>query len=96
MITKEQQQRIKELDEQIEILIQEKEKINPYSNLKSLSNKEFGEGFSENLIARQCPQLIHVSGKGYDFLSDKIGKIEVKSSRLPCKHITLNQLHPKD
>lgn len=96
MLSIEQKQRLSEIDKEIEILLAEKEQINPYANLKSLANKAFGEGWSEPHILEHCPQLHWERGKGYDFYSNKIGKIEVKSSRLPCKQITFNQLHPSD
>lgn len=96
MLTETQKNRLKEIDRQIADLMAEKEQINPFANLKSLSNKAFGEGWSEPYILEQCPQLEHTHGKGNDFYSEKVGRIEVKSSRLPCKQITFNQLHPKD
>lgn len=42
-MTAEQKNRIAEIDSQIASLMKEKETINPYSNLKSFSNKNFGE-----------------------------------------------------
>lgn len=96
MLSQSEKDRIKEIKNQIAQLEMEIEQINPYANLKRLTNKTFGEQWSETHILQHCPQLFHAKEKGYDFLSDKLGKIELKSSRLPCKQITFNQLHPKD
>ena len=89
-------QRIAEIDAQIEQLMAEKYAINPYSTLKSLSNKAFGEQWSEPYICSKCPNLIRRNGPGHDLWSEKLGRIEVKSSRLPCAKITFNQIHPQD
>ena len=96
MLTQQDKDRIKELDKQIEKLLKEKERINPYSILKILSNKQFGEEWSENLIIEKCSTLSRVDKKGYDLYSKKLGKIEVKSSRCPLHKTTWNQLHPED
>ena len=70
--------------------------LNPYAGLKMLSNKEFGEGWSEPWILEHCPALKRNNGRGHDLYSKKLGRIEVKSTRLPCKQITFNQIHPHD
>lgn len=88
--------RIKEIKEQIALLRAELLTLNPYAGLKEMSNKEFGEQWSEGWILQHCPTLKKDNGKGHDIYSDKLGKIEVKSTRLPCKQITFNQIHPYD
>lgn len=93
-MTTEQKNRIAEIDSQIASLMKEKETINPYSNLKSFSNKNFGEAWSEPHILARCPSFTKVDSKGYDFVSDGLGKVEVKSCRLPAT--TVNQCHPND
>ena len=88
--------RIKEIYAQIEALKQELFALNPYAGLKELSNKAFGEGWSENWIVQHCPNLIRNNGRGHDLYGEKLGRLEVKSTRLPCKQITFNQIHPGD
>ena len=89
-------ERICEIKKQIEQLKQELFELNPYAGLKEMSNKVFGEEWSESHIIQNCPNLTRVDGKGYDLYSQRLGRIEVKSSRLPCKQITFNQVHPYD
>ena len=67
--------------------------LNPFANLKALSNKEFGEGFSENYILEHCPSLSKDNTRGHDFFHPTFNRIEVKSTRLPCGQITYNQCH---
>lgn len=88
--------RIREIRQQIELLKQELFALNPYAGLKELSNKEFGEDWSENWIVQHCPSLMRNNGRGHDLFSEHLGRIEVKSTRLPCKQITFNQIHPYD
>ena len=68
--------------------------INPYGNLKEMSNKEFGEGWSEKYILSKVPLLKKDNSIGHDMFSEKYGRIEVKSARLPLTTITYNQCHP--
>lgn len=68
--------------------------LNPYGNLKSLSNKAFGEEWSEPYILSQVPALRKDNSAGHDMFSEKYGRVEVKSARLPLKTITYNQCHP--
>lgn len=68
--------------------------INPYGNLKSLSNKAFGEEWSEPYILSQVPALKKDNSAGHDMFSEKYGRVEVKSTRLPLTQITYNQCHP--
>lgn len=89
-------ERIREIDEIIAKLKAEKESLNPYANLKDLSNKNFGEEWSEPYICSKCPSFERKDQKGWDLWSDALGRVEVKSSRLPCKQITFNQCHPYD
>ena len=88
--------RIQEIHEEMARLKAELLAINPYAGLKELSNKAFGEGWSENWIVQHCPNLTKNNGRGHDLYSEKLGRIEVKSTRLPCKQITFNQIHPGD
>lgn len=88
--------RIIEIDKQIELLKAEKLQLNPYANLKDLPNKAFGEGWSEPYICSKCPSFEQKDQKGWDLWSETLGKVEVKSTRLPCRQITFNQCHPYD
>lgn len=86
-----------ELNELSALLEKKKSEVNPYANLKSMSNKEFGESFSENLLCEKVKGLSHNNGAGHDLHSDKLGELEVKSVRLPVKSgWTMNQVHPQD
>lgn len=96
IVTTVEKNRLIEIDNLIAQLMAERETINPYANLKSISNKEFGEAWSEPEIIRHCPSFCRVDEKGWDLWSESLGRVEVKSSRLPCKQITFNQCHPKD
>ena len=89
-------ERIAEIDKQIAMLKAEKEKLNPYANLHDLGNKKFGEEWSESFICDKCQSFKRVDQKGYDLFSDSLGRVEVKSSRLPCRSVTFNQCHPYD
>jgi hypothetical protein len=89
-------EQIAELDKQIEILKAKKLALNPFANLKDLGNKNFGEQWSEPYICSKCPSFEQKDEKGWDLWSNKLGKVEVKSSRLPCGQITFNQCHPYD
>lgn len=86
--------RIQEIDELIALLKAEKESLNPYGNLKDMGNKFFGETWSEQYICSKVPVFERKDEKGWDLLSPVLGKVEVKSSRLPCGQITFNQCHP--
>lgn len=88
--------RIEEINHIITQLKAEREALNPYANLKELSNKNFGEEWSEPYICSKCPSFEKKDQKGWDLWSDALGRVEVKSSRLPCKSITFNQCHPYD
>lgn len=93
MTVEERKMKIKEYQLQIFELEKKIVELNPYGNLKKMSNKEFGESWSENYILSHCPSFDKVDTKGYDFRSARFGKVEVKSSRLPCQKITFNQCH---
>lgn len=95
--------RITEIDIQIAALQEEKARLlgielksNPYMNLKSMANKSFGEGWSEVWVANKCPSLVSDRHPGYDFISKHLGRVELKSTRLPLTKITYNQCHPHD
>ena len=94
MLSDQDKQIISDIDKQIQELQEKKKKINPYSVLKSYSNKMFGEQWSEPHILKYCPSFERINGKGYDFYNPKLGKVEVKSCRLPAT--TVNQCHPQD
>lgn len=88
---------IDDLNKQIRELQDKKRKINPYSCLKDLSAKKFGEAWSEFHILEQCPNLDRVNSKGYDFYHKNLGRIELKSFRIPAKKgCVANQCHPKE
>ena len=70
--------------------------LNPFANLKDMSNKEFGETWSENYICTRVSSFERKDEKGWDLYSPALGRVEVKSTRLPCKQITFNQCHPYD
>lgn len=89
-------ERIQQIDKMIEELKQEKLRLNPYANLKDLSNKSFGEEWSESYICSKCPSFERCDQKGWDLFCEGLGRVEVKSSRLPCGQITFNQCHPYD
>ena len=86
--------RLKEIDEQIAILMKEKASLNPYAALKDMSPKKFGEQWSEDWIRSKCSNLTKYNGSGHDMKAANGELWEVKSSRLPCKEITFNQCHP--
>ena len=95
--------RITEIDAQIAALQEEKArllgieiKINPYANLKAMANKSFGEQWSEAWVASKCSSLVSDRHPGYDFTSSQLGRVELKSTRLPLTKITYNQCHPHD
>lgn len=95
--------RIAEIDILIAQLQEEKARLlgieletNPYANLKTLGNKAFGEGWSEPWVASKCPSLVQDRHTGYDLVSEALGRVELKSTRLPLTKITYNQCHPGD
>ena len=96
MTTEQKKLRIIEIDKMIEALKEERMQLNPYANLKDLSNKSFGEGWSEPFICSKCPSFEQKDQKGWDLWSSALGRVEVKSTRLPCTSITFNQCHPYD
>ena len=95
-MTQQERERLVEIDRLIEQLKAEKAAINPYANLKDFNNKTFGEAWSEPYICSQCPSFQRKDQKGWDLWSEALGRVEVKSSRLPCTQITFNQCHPYD
>ena len=69
--------------------------LNPYSKLPMMSNKEFGETWSEQYIRTKVPNLQKNNGAGHDMRGRHYDNIEVKSSRIPFSGAwTENQLHP--
>ena len=85
-------QRLKELDESIAKLQKEKMELNPFANLKSMANKAFGE-WSEEYVVSKVKNIVIRHGVGKDLYSEKLGRIEVKSTR-SVKGITFNQIKP--
>ena len=70
-----------------------RQNVNPFATLKSLSNKKFGEEWSENYVRAHTPNLIRDNGTGHDALTKSGEKWEIKSARLPQKDICFNQCH---
>lgn len=69
---------------------------NPYAKLTAMAPKLFGE-WSEKYICEKCPSLDRRNQKGWDLWSEALGRVEVKSSRVPNKSgVTFNQCHPYD
>ena len=70
-------------------------RLNPYSTLPMMSNKEFGESWSEKFIRSKVPNLTKDNGAGHDMQGKHYQHIEVKSSRIPFSGSwTENQIHP--
>ena len=93
--------RIAEIDLLIAKLQAEREELigetNPYAQLTNMAPKAFGE-WSEKYVCEKCPSFERKNQKGWDLWSDILGKVEVKSSRVPNKSggVTVNQCHPYD
>ena len=96
MLSESEKQEVYDIDRQIQELQNKKLKINPYSCLKNLYGKAFGEGWSELHILKQCPKLERDNSKGHDFYNKNLGKIELKSFRIPSTSSTANQCYPKE
>lgn len=86
-------EKLKLIDLQIKELQEQKLKLNPFANLRQLSNKAFGE-WSEDYVVEQAPNIEKKNGIGRDLISKNLGKIEVKSTR-NTKGITFNQIKPQ-
>lgn len=94
-MTTEQKERIKTIKEQIAALEAELDTLNPYAKLPRMSNKEFGEQWSENYIRLRVPNLNKNNGAGHDMANRNYQNIEVKSSRIVFDgQWTENQMHP--
>ena len=86
---------LNELDEMEKIIKTRKLQLNPFAELKSLSNKQFGEDWSEKYILSKVPNLHTNHGAGHDMSGKRYKNIEVKSSRiLFSRDWTMNQIHP--
>ena len=59
--------------------------LNPYAELKSISNKQFGEGWSEPYILSKVSNLSKNNGAGHDMRGKHYSNIEVKSCRMTFK-----------
>lgn len=96
MTFEEKRKELIEIDKKIEALMARKLELNPFANLKAMSNKQFGEQWSESYIREKCPNLIKNNGRGHDVITMNGEKWEIKSIRLPCKSTAFNQCHPFD
>lgn len=94
MTFEERRKELIEIDKKIEALMARKLELNPFAELKSMSNKQFGEQWSESYIREKCPNLIKNNGRGHDVITMNGEKWEIKSIRLPCKNTAFNQCHP--
>lgn len=80
---------------QITVLQARARELNPYAELKNISNKQFGEGWSEPYIRSKVSNLEKNNGAGHDMRGKHYFNIEVKSCRMPFKdRWTMNQIHP--
>lgn len=92
--------KIIELQERKSRLLDIMTKNNPYIKLPYMTNaKDFGY-WSERYICEQCPSFKRKDEKGWDLWSDILGRIEMKSGRIPNKSrngktVTFNQCKPK-
>lgn len=85
---------LEELEELEKKIQARKLELNPFSGLKSMSNKAFGEGWSEPYIRNHVPNLEKNNGTGHDMRGKHYKTIEVKSSRLTFnENWTMNQVH---
>lgn len=95
-------ERIEEIRNQIAALEKELYELNPYAELPKLSNKAFGEGWSEPYILSKVPNLMKKNGAGHDMGGKHYEFIEVKSCRKIFskepggKGWTMNQIHPDE
>ena len=88
-------ERIDEIIAEIANLQMELDTLNPYYKLLTMSNKAFGEGWSEKWILSKVPNLSKNNGAGHDMKGVKYQNIEVKSSRKTFDEAwTQNQIHP--
>jgi len=89
------QERIKQIQDEIQKLQVELYQLNPYAALPTMSNKKFGEEWSEPWILQHVPNLKKENGPGHDMRGINYPLIEVKSSRITFDGAwTQNQLHP--
>lgn len=94
-MTKAEIEEYKRIKEQMAALDARAKEINPYAELKSMSNKQFGEGWSEPHILDLVPNLSENHGAGHDMRGKHYENIEVKSSRNTFDQTwTMNQVHP--
>lgn len=83
---------LQEMEKKIEAAIL---KINPYAALWKMSNKQFGETWSEAYVRSHIPNLTKDNGAGHDMKGVHYNHIELKSSRIKFENSwTMNQLHP--
>ena len=84
-----------EMRKQLQQLKAKMEEINPYEFWHELSNKVFGEDYSENYILSVVPNLEKNHGAGHDMRGKYYYNIEVKSCRMTFHDKwTMNQMHP--
>lgn len=86
-----------ELEKMEQAIKTRKIQLKPFAELKSLSNRAFGEGWSEPYIRAHVPNLEKNNGTGHDMRGRHYKNIEVKSSRLTFQgNWTMNQVHCDD
>lgn len=90
-----EKKRYNEIVLDIERLQNELKHLNPYAHINYLSNKEFGNDWSENYIVSKVPSLRRYNGTGFNMISN-IGTIDVVSTRILSGTVTFNQLHPDE
>lgn len=91
------QERMAEIRAQIQALQEELSVLNPYAGLPMLSNKKFGEEWSEPWILQHVSNLTKDNGAGHDMRGINYEHIEVKSSRITFNgRWTMNQVHPDE
>lgn len=87
------QSRIADIRQTIAELEEELFSLAPFLQVEKMANKAFGE-WSEDYILSKVPAWQKSRGMGKDIYSDKLGVIEVKSTRNP-KTFTFNQIKPE-
>lgn len=96
-MTKEEMAEYQAIQEKITELRARALVLNPFAELKSLSNKQFGEGWSEPYILSKVPNLEANHGAGHDMRGRHFENIEVKSCRMTFDDTwTMNQVHPDE
>ena len=88
---------LEELNELEEIIKARRVQLNPFAEIELMSNKKFGEGWSESYILSKVSNLKENHGAGHDMCGRYFKNIEVKSSRKTFNESwTMNQVHPDE